>query len=362
LKINLQSIDREHFNVHEKILNGEVVYLVIPDIKGVEWTQENKIFRSSVWDYDGNLISAGFPKFTNWGESPAQFPVPTDLKGATLVEKIDGSLLIVSKWKGNYILRTRGTIDATQLDNGHELEIFLQRFNQSMKWDTPDTWNVSLLFEWVSPTQQIVIQHGQPDWYMVGIVNHSNYSLDSQESLDMWGKNYGFKRPAIYKFTTISDLLDNVEKWVGKEGVCVYSKDGQVIHKVKSDWYLVRHHMRSEMSTIDKVLDYWFAEGRPGYEECYAKLATFDFEVAERFRGFISRICDADKEVKKLIEGMKRFIQERLIPLPSRKEQADVVFSSYGKTERTNCVFSLLDGKELNDKQHLKLMWQFLKK
>ena len=114
--------------VHEHILNGETVSLVQPIHIGGKWTLTNKIFRSSVWDSNGELISAGFPKFTNWGEAPDIFPLPDSLRNATIVEKIDGSLLVVSKWKGHYILRTRGTVDATQLENGMNLKFSIKLF------------------------------------------------------------------------------------------------------------------------------------------------------------------------------------------------------------------------------------------
>ena len=120
--------------------------------------------------------------------------------------------------------------------------------------------------------------------------------------------------------------------------------------------------MRSEMSTIDKVLTYWFDEGRPAYQDFYAKLAAFDYEVAERSRGFMSRICDADKEVKEMVEGMKRFVSTQLLSLPNRREQAAKVFASYGDTIRNACVFTLLDNKEIDDKKYEKLMYQKLKK
>ena len=121
MKVDLQAIDLTQFYVNERVLNGELVYLVIPQQIGAKWNKENKVFRSSVWNADGELISAGFPKFTNWGENPEVFPLPTDLTGATIMEKLDGSLVVVYKYKGQFFLRTRGTTDATTLDNGHEL-------------------------------------------------------------------------------------------------------------------------------------------------------------------------------------------------------------------------------------------------
>lgn len=360
MKINLQSIDREHFNVHDKIVNGEVVYLVGPNIKGVEWTQQNKIFRSSVWDHDGNLISAGFPKFTNWGESPAEFPTPENLNGATLVEKIDGSLLIVSKWKGNYILRTRGTVDATQLDNGVELEVFKQKMFPLIDGSEKDTWEFSILFEWVSPTQQIVIKHEQPQWYLVGIVNHSDYSLDEQSELNQWAAQHGLMRPVTYTFSTISDLLDNVEKWVGKEGVCVYSGRGQVIHKVKSSWYLVKHRFKSH-ATLENTVDLFFQLNMPSYQDFEKEISEkFDYECFDMVRGYASRICDSSKTVKDIIDGINRFV----LPLKTlpRKEAAEKILSAYGQGGRSAICFTLLDSKQLSSDQFKKLYWQVLKK
>ena len=119
MKIDISSIDRTQFMVHEHSLNGEIVYLIQPQHIGTKWRQDNKHMRSVVVNYAGEVISASFPKFTNYGENPEHFPVPTSLKNATVVEKLDGSTLIVSKYNGQYILRTRGTVDASTMANGY---------------------------------------------------------------------------------------------------------------------------------------------------------------------------------------------------------------------------------------------------
>src|SRR4051812_44284515 len=94
MKIDLQAVDKTQFMMHEHIVNGEVLTLIQPVHIGATWNQDNKKFRSSVWNSEGKLVSAGFPKFTNWGEKPEQFPVPKSLTGCTVTEKLDGSLLI----------------------------------------------------------------------------------------------------------------------------------------------------------------------------------------------------------------------------------------------------------------------------
>jgi hypothetical protein len=364
MKIDISKLDLSQFMAHEHIVAGEVVTLVQPQHIGTKWSQDNKHLRSSLWNHEGELISAGFPKFTNWGENPENFPVPTSLRNCTVMEKLDGSLLIVSKYKGHYILRTRGTVDASVLANGYELELFKEKFLKSLTHDTPDTWNVSILFEWVSPINKIVLNYGdEPDWYVVGIVHHSDYSLYSQEDLDMWAKNKGFKRPTTYTFTDVNDLLKNVDTWKGKEGVCVYSKNDQTIHKVKGAWYLALHHLKSELSNIEKIMDVWLEQGMPDYNTFYNYIVnTFDYELAEQCRGHISNICDAKKEVDKIVWGMNLFVNTRLRLLPTRKEQAQVVISSYGETNRASFLFKLLDGKSLGKEEYKKLIFQVLKK
>ena len=319
-------------------------------------------------------MSAGFSKFTNWGENPDNFPVPNSLKNTTIVEKLDGSLLIVSKYKGNIILRTRGTVDATALDNGYELEIFREKYLPKLKSfmtpdiinnpEGPDTWDSTWLFEWVSPNNKIVINYGDsPEWYLVGKILHEDYSLASQMALDDLAGWAGFKRPESYTFPSIDDLMKNVEQWKGKEGVVIYSDNDQSLHKIKGLWYLALHRMKEALSSFDKVIDVWFEQNEPSYQKFEEFIVSqFDWELWTQIRGDVSNICDGYKQVDQIIAGMQTFVNETLKPLPNRKEQALKVLSAYGNTNRASFVFKLLDGKSLEKDDRKKLLYQVLKK
>ena len=362
MKIDISSIDRESFMVHEHIIYGEVVYLVQPKHIGAKWKNDNLHFRSSVWNYNGELISASFPKFFNWSEQPDLSPVPNSLKHCTVVEKLDGSTLIVSKYNGQYILRTRGTVDASTMANGFELELFKSTILNKLQ-DNNDTWGYSIIWEWLSPINKIVLSYGdEPIWKLIGFINHINYSLAQQDMLDAMAKKYDLLRPEIYTFTDISDMLQIVDKWQNKEGVCLYSKNDQVIHKIKASKYLLLHHLKSELSSLEKVLDVWLEQGMPDYQTFYNYIfTTFDFELAEQIKGTISRICDAKKEVDLIVSGMNEFVNNRLKTLPTRKLQAEQVISAYGNTNRAAFLFKLLDGKSLGKEEYKKLLFQVLK-
>ena len=363
MKINLNDIDRNQFMVHDHILNGEIVHLVQPQHIGCVWSQTNKFFRSSVWDDDGNLISASFAKFMNWGEKPEQFPVPSSLNGCVVMEKLDGSLLIVSRFKGQYILRTRGTVDARKLDNGYELDAFqpiLDRLIRNFE-SKGETWDFSLLFEWLSPTNVIVINYGdKPQFRLIGQVNHADYSLGSQKSLDFLADVIGVDRPETFDFGSIKDLLAQVDNWKGREGVCIYSKNGQEIHKVKGQEYLRCHHFKSN-ATFENTIDLFFEFNQPSYQDFQSKLVeVFDWECANMVLGFTSTICDGYKEVNRIVSSMKEFVEP--MKSLSRKEAAQKIIDSYSTTNRASYCFQLLDGKELDKDALKKLLYQVTKK
>lgn len=369
MKIDFNQIDRESFYVNEHIINGELFYLVTPKQIGVKWSQENKIFRSSVWDSNGELISASWPKFVNWGETPDIFPTPNNIKKCRFMQKVDGSTLIISKRNGKFMFRTRGTVDASKMEkNGHEIAELIATHPEILKYQPHfDTWPFSLLFEWVSPLNRIVILYPEPELYFLGIVNHDNYSLWNQDWLDSIAKMWGVKRPPIYSFenvNTIEDLIKTIEPWKGVEGIVVYSSNDQVMHKIKALDYLCRHRLKSELSSFEKLIDFWFAVGKPTTFNLFwnevEKLT--DYETAQEHFGDISRIIDGWKEVQKIEAGFKRFIEVELVKYPTRKLQAVVVFQSYGKNNsRASMVFTLLDGKSLTDKEYKKLLFQVLK-
>jgi hypothetical protein len=199
-------------------------------------------------------------------------------------------------------------------------------------------------------------------WKLIGFIDHTDYSLAQQDMLDAMAKKYDLLRPEIYTFTDVTDMLQIVDKWQDREGVCLYSKNGQTIHKIKAAKYLLLHHLKSELSSLEKIMDVWLDQGMTDYQTFYNYIfTTFDFELAEQIKGTISRIVDGKKEVNKIVDGMNSFVNNRLRSLPSRKEQAQLVISSYGETNRASFLFKLLDGKSLGKEEYKKLMFQVLK-
>lgn len=370
--IDLSKIDTEQFMVHNHILNGEVVHLIQPQHIACKFTQQNKIFRSSLWSNNGFLISAGLPKFCNFGENPDNFPTPESLDGCVCVEKLDGSLISCTKYKGNYIIRTRGTVDASKLENGYEIDIFkdtiLSKLSNIHLISSGETWDYSFLFEWQSPVNRVVIKVNEPQFKLIGIVNHSDYSLIDQLTLDNLGWEHGLQRPETYSFDSLNDIVMLIKKWEGKEGIVIYSNGGQTLHKIKSDWYLVRHRLKEEFSSMEKILDFFIQQNRPSFDAFQKQIAEVtDWETANECIGDISKICDANKKVNDILNGMYYFVETNLRPLGDHSDKkvralmAKKVIESYGNTNRSSFIFKLLDCKELDKDDIKKLFFQCLK-
>jgi hypothetical protein len=336
--------------------NGKL--LIFPRMNP-EWTKDNLIFRSSMWDEStGELISASYPKFFNWGEKETLAPLPTDLTKCSLVEKIDGSTLAISYHKGELIIRTRGTHSYITQKNASEIPELLKRY-PNIEREVKSTPDWTHLFEWVTPSNQIVIPYSEPDLYLTGAIWHGDYELNSQKNLDNIAVVMGVKRPARYSFNSISEMKEAVQAFDGKEGICVYYNNDQSILKLKSLSYLKRHRFKF-LCTEEEVIDLFLLYNKPRYHEFYLLIEkVFDYECAEMAKNLLSRVCDTWKEVEKIIEGFDSFV-ERVKGL-DRKEQAAKILSAYGKTSRSGFVFTRLDGKELGTQAEKKLMLQLQK-
>ena len=281
------------------------------------------------------------------------------------MEKIDGSCLIISRYKGNFIIRTRGTVDAFKNDNGSELDLLWDKYPR-LFLDEEDTWNYSLILEWKSLANRVVIRHEKTDFVLIGCVYHEDYRLSQQPDLDVLAKTMGVPRPETLDFDNIPELIEKVKEWKGKEGVCLYSNQGQDIHKIKAAAYLVSHRLKEEFRNFDRVLEFYVAQGCPEYQDFYDKVVSVvDFEVAETIRGEISRCVDASKEVRRILDGMERFVAEKLLTMgdPSDKKtrgrMAQLVLAAY--PDKAGFVFQILDGKKIDNDGILKLFYQVIK-
>ena len=121
------------------------------------------------------------------------------------------------------------------------------------------------------------------------------------------------------------------------------------------------HAFKSDIN-IKNLLDIFVKYGRPSFSEFNGIIMNlYGFENLEFAQSFISLLCDAKSQADKIIEGMQAFLTRENKGI-SRKDLVEEVFAAYGKTSRSEMLFTLLDDGVISDKQWKKLLFQCLGK
>lgn len=357
--INFNNYNLEDF--HKKLVKfcDQDAWLIYPSEVGLKWTQENKIFRSSIWSLDGELLSAGFPKFTNLGENPENFPIPISLDNSKIISKEDGTLMIVDFYNNQLNLRTRGTVSYKTLDNFRDFDFVLNKYPEIRKL-AKDVQEKTWLFELVTPNQKIVLNYGsEPDCFLIGAINKEDYSMTNQRVLDGFADLRFLKRPAYYSFSDLDLLISFFKDAVKIEGCCIYSNKDQDIHKLKTDYYLRLHRLKSSFRSFKFILEWYVYAGCPAFDLAHNIISnTIDFEIAEDIKSDLLKLSSAAQEMNLLINKLNLFINS--IRELDRKSQAILIIENYKSF--SGVAFTLLDNKEINDKQKIKILNDIIEK
>lgn len=342
--------DPEQFHIKE--IENKI--LIHRKEAGVKWNDKNKYFRSSLWDKEsGKLISAGFRAFVNYGEQPDFEPLEASTR-ITAVTKMDGSLLCVSSSNGELIVRTRGTVDASKLSNGYEIEFLKNKYPKVFDNHYINNGRYTLLFEWTTPTNRIVLSEtSEPCLWLIGMVLHDSkdgfYKYVHQEHLDTVAWFLEVERPKTYSITisdNIEKLKKDIEPLVDIEGVVVYDESGQILKKIKTLRYLELHKIFTGVKTVDHLFDIFVEYGTPNRENFEALLATnFDWELVTTLKPLLDELYLKMKKINLEINRLKIYFTKPDFVALDRKGKAQKIneyFSTY-----TGIAFAMLDGKDL---------------
>lgn len=346
----------EGFCIRSCIIANTDCNLIFPIKHDIKWNDENKIFRSSIWTKNGELVSASWKKFTNLGEQLEFEPIDID-SDIEFIHKLDGSTLIISKFKRELIIRTRGTSDATTLDNGDEIPFLKKKYPLIFDNDMLNTEQYSIVCEWYSPRNIIVEREAEePTLWLTGVIKHDDYSYVLQNDLDIFATDWKVERPIRYKFNSISSMIESVNQWKKGEGIVIYGNKGQILKKTKSDRYLLLHRIKSTLSNVKNLIEFYIEKEMPCYEDFYKIIETeFDYEIAVQLKEELEKICESGESAKKYIDHILEVVHD-IRKVETRKEQAIMIKRNF--KENSSFVFSVLDGKIINKEQWTKLINQ----
>lgn len=341
-----------------RIINGNNGERLISPKFGVgndSWKDKESLWlRSLHINKDDKVISVGLPKFFNLGEAPPNFKISEkDLfnkRGLVASLKVDGSLLIRFVQDGVVKWRTRGSLEVG-LDNKDEINGFVQKYP---KLNDPTYYNnVSLLFEWVSPRNQIVIKYEAPEIYLVGGVlferntewHNNDFTLLSFKHLEKISEETGICCVQHFSLNDGSELTQLIEKLKTDkeiEGYVIRFNDEQELVKIKAEHYKILHYLKSKLDS-GAIVDLFLCWEKPSFEEFKNKfIASYDYEIWTTILPAISSICDAYEIANSTYHHIKNLVIENREL--SRKDFALMMKQKYSGEKLAAC-FSLLDDK-----------------
>ena len=254
------------------------------------------------WIPEGNneyadVVCYPFDKFGNYGESYAP---EIDWNHASVLEKVDGSLIKIWRHNDEWHISTNGTIDARNAPTAVEGVSFYDIVMRALeKNGNPHDFFNSLysdytyMFELVSPETRVTIEYPDTALYYLGARNmlHFNeiehYWLPADDEF-----NYFIQLPKEYPLTSLEECLDAVNKMTrDEEGFVVCDNQFHRV-KIKSPEYLVAAHLRNNgVITVRRVVEMMRAN----------QLDDF-CAYAPQYKDFVDRITETYTRIAKALE------------------------------------------------------------
>lgn len=254
-RIDLASIDRSQFKVTPQ---GECV-LVHPHSNKRRWEERELPLRSLVTDAKGTVLSAGFPKFFNYGEHAPHDERFVDALARGVVEfpeKLDGSLIVadLAPDGSTVTLRTRQSLGLNELEAPIErlIQERYPRFREALAADPAVREGHSVLFEFLYPERPVVLRYERAALVLLALVDKRTLAPSWNEAaLSRIAREGGVERTAVHALPTEPVALRAaLEAIPQSEGVVARAidRDGRpLLIKIKTQSYLRLHAHRARL-------------------------------------------------------------------------------------------------------------------
>ena len=343
--IDFNEIDKNDFQISERHLEGVgKVILITPTFTKHKYTDADRHLRSLLCLPDGKVISSGFHKAHNYGEVPELDRI-TEMsilnETALFTEKADGSLLIRSVINGKVHLRTRGSHTMDDKFGPAIMNLIEEKYPKLLD-ATIDT-RYSVLFEYVSPNNLIVIPYEKTELIVLGLMDLSSpipEFVSDPDILSMLEASYGTPAVKFYHLpNSLPEIIDQVRGWKGKEGIVVWCRlpNGKMhLSKIKASEYIRIHSLKFQL-TKEKVQHLVWFKDITTLDQLKAEFFRLgvDWEAVSFVEAIFNEYLRRKSEVELDVAGMiARIISEDVENLPTRKDKALKVQELAGSNRR----------------------------
>lgn len=281
-------------------------------------------------------VCVPFFKFGNYNEAYAD---QIDWKTARVQEKIDGSLIKLWFFKGDWYLSTNGSINAfdAALPSGDGNSFGDLFTNAAEGVLDPSSLNTeyTYMFEVVSPYNKVVVSYPIPKIYHIG--SRHNATLEEAD-LDI-----GVQKPRSYSLNTLEDVVAAAQVLpVDEEGYVVVDGDWRRV-KIKSPAYIAAHHsVNNHQVTNKRILEMILEEKADDFLSVFPEYSGWFEEIENQLTVFTNRL---DAEIAHF-EAAPRLERKEFAALVKDSSCPAALFAWY--SGKINSASEWLVGKEAN--------------
>ena len=289
-----------------------------------KWDDITLNCRGLVTDDQGNIIARPFKKFFNLEENKH-----TATKDFKVYEKMDGCLIIVFYYQGQWICASRGSFNSSQAIKATQL---LKNYNTSIL-NTINTY----MFELIAPESKIVCQYDYEDLILLGARNTNTgveFNVHTTKYKDL---NLVKRYDSIHDYTHLKDNIDN-----NREGYVIRFSNGHRA-KIKGKDYLRLHKAMSQLTT--KAIWECLKNG----DNIYQIIDTVPDEYFDKIKAYVTKLNVKYNLARKAIFDEYANI---IMYTGDRKEFAQKA----QKSKYAGILFNILDDRPYEDK-----IWELIK-
>lgn len=264
--------------------------------------------RGIILDEANNFHPVCYPyrKFWNHGEGHA---APIDWTTAKCFEKLDGSIITLYFYNGQWEVSTSGTPDAmTRISNTND-KTFRQVFWETwtrLDYDLPSDTDCCYMFELCTEWNRVVVPHVTPR-----IVLHGIRRMTDFQEVDIVGydASHGWEYARTFDLNSIDNILAMTPNINPMEMEGYVIRDGNFNRiKVKSPQYVALHHLKANLTDKNMLqlirsnegtefLTY-FPEMTEFYNSINAKFGILKASITRAFEEAKSEVTQKDFAMK----------------------------------------------------------------
>ena len=272
------------------------------------------------------VISRSFNRFFNLGENECKANLD-DFHKYSVYEKLDGSLVSLYYFKGEWHFRTKSLAFSEGELNGTGVtfkDIIDEALPEKLKSVIESTssyhldCNFTFIFELVSPLNRVVVRYSEPKLYLLAIVDSYTGRYTDFSDLSWLANLIGVDTPKRYTFESVHDCLETVKALpVSEEGYVLYDHNNVPVAKCKSPAYLAAHRLKGDGLTPKRICQLVLTNETDEYYSIFPE----DKKYIEPYREAYGKLQFEVKATWLTVKGLKdnpKEFAKSVIELPTK--------------------------------------------